>query len=263
MTEGTMTEGDEAAAEDAAEETPVGEIVDGEEQAAADAGDGGRGAGSGTTEAVAVPDGPGEEPVKDRLILPLLIPWLSILAVALLTLNISRVFLAGDSTSALVIASLITVGILIGAAALSAAPGARTSSLAMFLVLSLVILVSAGLVSLGPSLESHEDGEATGWVEPPPPADSTLTVVAGPGTSFSGVKFDMNYDAEAAGVIEIDYTGDSGHTLLFRDPELAGFELATGGREKARVDLKPGEYEIYCNVTGHAAQGMVGTITVP
>jgi hypothetical protein len=260
MTEGTITEGDEDTTEDAAGDT----AADAGEGGAPEVSDSGDGAGGGeTTEAVAVPEGPAEEPAKDRLILPLLIPWLSIAAVALLTLNISRVFLAGDSTSALVIASLITVGILVGAAALSAAPGARTSSLAMFLVLSLVILVSAGLVSLGPSLESHEGGEATGWVEPPPPADSTLTVVAGPGTSFSGVKFDMNYDAEGPGVIEIDYTGDTGHTLLFTDPALNGFELATGGKEKARVELKSGKYTIYCNVTGHRAQGMQATITVP
>ncbi len=256
-----MTEGDEETAEDAvADESADDEATDAPAEAS-DAGDGA--GGDGTTDAVAVPEGEAEEPIKDRLILPLLIPWLSIAAVALLVLNISRVFLAGDSTSALVIAALLTVSILVGAAALSAAPGARTSSLAMFLVLSLVILVSAGLVSLGPSLESHEGGEATGWVEPPPPADSTLNVVAGPSTTFSGVKFDFNYDAEKAGVIEIDYTGDTGHTLLFTDPALNGFELATGGREKARVDLKPGKYTIYCNVTGHRAQGMQGTITVP
>jgi hypothetical protein len=255
MTEGTITEDDEQTPEDAADES-VGDAAE-----ASNAGDGA--GGDETTEAVAVPEGPAAEPAKDRLILPLLIPWLSILAVALLTLNISRVFLAGDSTAALVIASLITVGILVGAAALSAAPGARTSSLAMFLVLSLVILVSAGLVSLGPSLESHEGGEATGWVEPPPPAESMLNVVAGPGTSFSGVKFDMNYTAEKAGVIEIDYTGETGHTLLFTDPALDGFLLATGGRDKARVDLTPGEYTIYCNVTGHRAAGMQATVTVP
>ena len=35
------------------------------------------------------------------------------IAVALCALNVSRVFLAGDSTSALVIASILTVGILV------------------------------------------------------------------------------------------------------------------------------------------------------
>ena len=157
MTDDTMTEGDEETAEDAvADETADDEATD----TPAEAGDAGDGAGGeATTDAVAVPEGEAEEPIKDRLILPLLIPWLSIAAVALLVLNISRVFLAGDSTSALVIAALLTVGILLGASALSAAPGARTSSLAMFLVLSLVILVSAGLVSLGPSLNDSEGAQ--------------------------------------------------------------------------------------------------------
>ena len=254
MTDDTMTEGDEETAEDA--------VADEATDTSAEASDAGDGAGGdATTDAVAVPEGEAEGPIKDRLILPLLIPWLSIAAVALLVLNISRVFLAGDSTSALVIAALLTVGILVGAAALSAAPGARTSSLAMFLVLSLVILVSAGLVSLGPSLNDSEGGEAV--KAPTGPAVATLDVVAGPSTSFNGVKFDNNYPVDKAGIIEVNYTGASGHTLLFTDPSLSYFELATGGKEKGKVELKPGTYTIYCNVTGHRAQGMQATVTVP
>ena len=63
-----------------------------------------------------------EGPLKDRLLLPFLLPWLCIAAVALYALNISRIFLAGDSTAALVIGTIITVAIL---AAPPSSPRAR------------------------------------------------------------------------------------------------------------------------------------------
>jgi plastocyanin len=199
-----------------------------------------------------------ESPIKDRLLLPLVLPWLCVLAVGLYALNISRIFLAGDSTSALIIGSLVTVAILAGAAVISAIPRLRTSSLAMIMGFVLVIIVSGGLLTLGPSLESGE-GAATGYVEPKGPPVATLSVIAGPGT-----KFDMKeYTVAQGGVIEIDYAGQTGHTLVFTDPKLAGFELETAGKEKGKVGLKPGSYIFYCNVTGHRAAGMQATLTVP
>jgi uncharacterized cupredoxin-like copper-binding protein len=29
-----------------------------------------------------------------------------------------------------------------------------------------------------------------------------------------------------------------------------------------KIDLKPGEYEFYCDILGHRQQGMEGTLTV-
>jgi hypothetical protein len=200
-------------------------------------------------------------PLKDRLLLPLLVPFLCMVAIALYTLNVSRVFLAGDSTSALVIASLITIGILVVGAIFSASPRLRTSSLAMAMGLVLIIVVSAGLLSLGPSLNT---GETTGGqlAQPTGAAGSTVTVTAGPGLTFDGVKFDKDFPAKA-GVVEIDYTGAAGHTLQFRTLDYKGFPLSTsGGAKKGKVKLTPGKYSIYCTIPGHAAAGMEATITV-
>jgi plastocyanin len=199
-----------------------------------------------------------EGPVKDRLLLPLILPWLCIVAVALYALNISRIFLAGDSTSALIIGSLVTVAILGGASIISAIPRLRTSSLAMIMGFVLVIIVSGGLLTLGPSLDDSEGG-AAGYVPPKTPPVATLDVVAGPGTKFNA----KEYTVDKAGVVAINYTGQTGHTLVFTDPKLAGFELETAGKEKGNVDLKPGTYTFYCNVTGHRAQGMQATLVVP
>jgi hypothetical protein len=201
-----------------------------------------------------------ESPIKDRLLLPFLVPVLCMVAVALYTLNVSRVFLAGDSTSALVIASLMTIGILAGGAIISASPRLRTSSLAMVMGLLLVIIVSAGLLSLGPSL-SHGEGGGGPLPQPGGAAAATVTVRAGPGQTFDGVRFEKDYPTQG-GVVEIDYTGEAGHTLQFRTLSYEGFPLSTdGGPKKGKVRLEPGTYAIYCTITGHAAAGMQATIT--
>ncbi len=63
-------------------------------------------------------DGTAEDsPLKTRVLLPLLVPILSIVIVAVLVLNISRVFLAGDKDAALATGIFITLAILIGASA--------------------------------------------------------------------------------------------------------------------------------------------------
>ena len=200
-----------------------------------------------------------DEAIKTRVLMPLLLPLLSMVAVALYVLNISRVFLAGDSDVALVIAVIITLGILVGASTISAIPRLRTSSLAMTLGLVLVVVTSAGLFSLGPSLHNSEGGAAAGYVEPPAPAVGAVSVVA-----EASIKFDAKQFTAPAGVVTINYSGATGHTLAFDDPKFAGFLLTTdaGGKKTARALLKPGKYTIYCTVPGHRAHGMEATITV-
>jgi hypothetical protein len=198
-----------------------------------------------------------EEPVKDRLLIPLLLPFLCIIAVALYTLNVSRVFLAGDSTSALVIAAGVTVAILASGGIISAKPRLRTSSLAMFSGLALVIVVSAGLLTLGPSLDL---GETAGGplAQPQQAAVSIVKVEAVAGTKFNATEY-----MAKAGVVAIDYGGAPGHTLQFRTIQYEGFPLhSTASPTRGKVLLKPGRYTIFCTIDSHAAQGMVATIVV-
>jgi hypothetical protein len=203
------------------------------------------------------------EPLKDRLLLPLLLPLLSMAAVALLAINVSRVLLAGDSDSALAIGITLLLTILVGASVISAMPRAKTSSLAVTLIVGIFVVAMAGLVALGPSLDDGEGEVANPNLDPPGAATSTVEVVAGPGLTFSGVAFDMNYDATAP-IVEVDYTGATGHTLAFRDPKFDGFLLGTdaGTRKSRKVLIEPGTYAIWCTVPGHAAGGMEGTLTV-
>ena len=117
--------------------------------------------------------------------------------------------------------------------------------------------MSAGLLSLGPSLKS---GETAGGPlkQPPGPPVATVKVVA-----LAQIKFDSTEYTAKPGVVEIDYSGAPGHTLQFRTLNYQGFPLkSTGGPTKGAVKLKAGKYAIYCTVDSHAAQGMVATITV-
>jgi hypothetical protein len=201
------------------------------------------------------------KPVKDRLILPLLVPVLSAIAVGMLAVNISRIFLAGSEDAALIAGIVITLSILGGASLLAAAPRMHTSSLAMITGLIVVIIVSGGLLTLGPSL-GHE-AAAPSCTVPTGAPTGTVDVTAGPGITFSGVPFKTDYPA-TPGVVEIDYGGAAGHTLAFREANVLCTELQSAGAPRTgKVELKAGTtYNIYCTIPGHAAQGMEATITV-
>ena len=210
-------------------------------------------------------DGTAEDtPLKTRILLPFLVPLVSIAIVAVLVLNISRIFLAGDEDAALAMGIVITLAILIGASLLAAAPRMSSASLALVLGIVFVVLSLAGLLSLGPSLDTGEGGGG-GFQYATGAAKTTLNVTAGPGITFEGIQPPDELKLEAAaGVVQINYGGAAGHTLAIQDPKFDGFLLGTdaGTRKSGKIDLPAGTYTIYCTVPGHEAAGMKGSLTV-
>lgn len=201
-----------------------------------------------------------EATIRTRLLLPLLIPAVTVFAVATVSLDISRLFLAGDRDGALVAAVVVTFAILLGATTLAAFPRIRTSSLALVLGSTLLVISGIGLVTLGPSVDHGHADRRTGYVEPSGASAATVKVIAGPGLTFDGTAFDARYEAPN-GIVRIDYGGAAGHTLAIDGPRFAGFLLSsTGSPRSAKVALAPGNYTIYCTVPGHRAAGMQGTI---
>jgi uncharacterized cupredoxin-like copper-binding protein len=103
-------------------------------------------------------------------------------------------------------------------------------------------------------------GGSQGYVEPKGPAVQSFDIHAG--NFYFKPK---TITTAKAGVTKLTLTADSGiHTLVF-DGAFPGFQLEVSGggdSSSSKVDLKPGKYTFYCNITGHRAQGMEGTITV-
>jgi uncharacterized cupredoxin-like copper-binding protein len=69
-----------------------------------------------------------------------------------------------------------------------------------------------------------------------------------------------------AGKVTFDVSNDGG-TVHDLEIEGNGVEeetepIGAGSSAKLSVDLKPGTYEIYCNIDSHRQQGMEGTLTV-
>lgn len=89
------------------------------------------------------------------------------------------------------------------------------------------------------------------------PAESSIEV---------GALDQLTFDAEAyeadAGCVEITYTneGSIAHTLLVRGQ--SGFKLAIGDEDSGSIELDAGSYELYCDVPGHEAAGMLAELTV-
>jgi plastocyanin len=245
-------------AEDANDETPSGDAPP------ADAASGGV--------ATAVEDAPAPEeehapaaleagpeapdPVRDRLLLPLLLPLGAMIAVFLFVVNISRVFLASGTDLSVVIGTIVTLAILLGGAAISASPRLRSSTLVLMLAGVMIIVMSAGLLSLGPS-EPEATAGGGGFKEPAGPPVATLEVDALPSLSFQAKDFTV-----PAGIVQINYIDRGGtHTLVFQQPEFSGFQLAVPqGKKTGKVELKPGSYTIYCTIPGHRAAGMEATV---
>jgi plastocyanin len=96
-----------------------------------------------------------------------------------------------------------------------------------------------------------------GYVEPTGPPVDTIAIK---GHNFA---FEPKNVSAPPGVIEIDLESeDNLHTLVIEG--IPGFQLEAtgGGSDSGKVDLEKGKYTFYCDIPGHRAQGMEGTITV-
>ena len=221
---------------------------------------GGRGFTPAPTALLEPDEDPKAEALRTRLLLPLLLPVISALAIAFYASNRSRALLAGGSTGGLIVISVLTLIVLGGAAWISSQPELSTGALAVTLVVLLGIVGAAGLTTIGHA-EPEGGGEAAPGYEPPKgPVVASFEVDALPTLKFQATDFPTT-----AGINEITYVGKGGtHTLVFDEPEFRGFELAVNGEEidSGKIEFQPGVYTMYCSVPGHRAAGMEATVTV-
>ena len=104
------------------------------------------------------------------------------------------------------------------------------------------------------------------------PADADAPSDAGDADSLSVNLMDFMLDPEAleavGPTVTIDVTtdGPTPHNLTVRDAAgevvMASSDLSTGDSETISAELEPGEYTIFCSLSGHESLGMSGTLTV-
>lgn len=90
----------------------------------------------------------------------------------------------------------------------------------------------------------------------------TLALAADPD---GALKYDKTALTAKAGSVTIDLDNQSSipHAVEIEGNGVeAKSDTVTGAKTQVTADLKAGEYEFYCPVGTHAAQGMKGTLTV-
>ena len=117
------------------------------------------------------------------------------------------------------------------------------------------VLAAVVLLAVLPVLGACGDDDSA----PAAPIDADVVVVA------KDISFPQKQFTADAGPVDIAYRDDGHipHTLKIEGVD--DFELRVnshGDVDEETVDLAPGEYTIYCDVTGHRAAGMEGTLTV-
>lgn len=103
------------------------------------------------------------------------------------------------------------------------------------------------------------DGNGDTVRSDPGPVDATVEVAA------LDIDFQPDDLAAEAGTVQVvlDNEGSIRHTLVIEEVE--GFKLevdSNGDTDAGAVELGPGTYEVYCDVPGHRAGGMVATLTI-
>lgn len=98
------------------------------------------------------------------------------------------------------------------------------------------------------------------YQQPKGPATETLKIESG------NFYFKPDTITTKPGIVQLELDDAEGtHTLVFDNGKVPGFllEVANSDRQDAaKVELTRGKYTFYCNILGHRAQGMEGTITV-
>ncbi|MSO87729.1 MAG: hypothetical protein EXQ71_09450 [Acidimicrobiia bacterium] len=81
-------------------------------------------------------------------------------------------------------------------------------------------------------------------------------------TGNDALQFDQERYETTAGCVEFTYLNEGGipHTLLIKNND--EFLLQIGESDEGTVELEPGQYTLYCNITGHEAGGMVAELVV-
>ena len=157
-------------------------------------------------------------PYVERYLTPLVLPVVVVLGVVFYILNVSRLFLSAHGHVPIIIATVITLVILIGAAVLSGADFLRSRQMILVTVGCVIAITFAGWISLGHSAEKIE---AAGTLPSGLKASQTETVTAAPGGNLAFAP-----DAFIGPVFTHTRKGDVAHLRADADSVRRGTESA-------------------------------------
>ncbi len=128
----------------------------------------------------------------------------------------------------------------------------RTKVLAAALALPLVLTACGG----------GDDDDAGS--ETPTESSADLLVIASDPARFDQAEYTL---ATGLKTIELTNEGSLAHTLVIEDAngdDIKDFKLSTNGgkSDDGKISLDAGTYTIYCDISGHRAQGMEASLVV-
>jgi FtsP/CotA-like multicopper oxidase with cupredoxin domain len=117
-----------------------------------------------------------------------------------------------------------------------------------------LVVVLLGVIGVVAVLDDDPSGGGTG-----DSAQSTTLDV-----SLSEFSIDGDLTAPAGDVdLDIVNEGSADHNLIVRGTDIRTEDISSGGTDTLALGtLPPGEFELYCDIEGHEASGMVNTLTI-
>jgi plastocyanin len=201
-----------------------------------------------------------QRPNVERYLLPLVLPIVVVVGLVAYVLNLSRVFLSAHGHIPVVVGSIITVAILLGATVLSNSKHLRSSSIALMTTLFALLIFTSGWLVLG---HSQVKGGGTTPLAAAGPSIGKIDLAALASLKFTPVSFTVK-----TGIYSVTLTDRAAetHTLDFDDANTLFKGLVVNGageKQTSRIFFgSAGDYTFFCAIPGHRAAGMQGTVTV-
>ena len=210
---------------------------------------------------------------RDRFLIPVGIPIAVLIGVGFFIVNLSRVLLAVNKHLSVVVAIVVAVLILAGAAfAANAKRISRTTLVSLLVILALAIGTSGALAA------KHGERRAEKVKTSPPstapkaqPSTASPTSSSGGGPAGPSVNAGPDFafhpgtlTVKAGTTVTWDWVGGIPHTVTSSPGDPASFDsgIKQGGSFTFTF-ATPGTYHYYCTLHGSASgAGMFGTITV-
>jgi plastocyanin len=203
---------------------------------------------------------------RQRVLLPIVLPFGALLAIVGVAFSLSRVLLSVSHTLAVFVALGAAGYILFIAFLIERRPRISSRALAVGMALGLLSVLGAGVV--GAAAGAYEEPEGAEGEEVAAAAGSATVEEVPEGAPLFAAGQQLVYTEAPSeipgGETEIYLQLESlPHNVVFEgvnndEPVVEG---ESAGIFMGTVELEPGDYTYYCNIAGHREAGMEGTLT--